>query len=146
MEKKARTNLLAPPWLLSPSSLAATLDRIPQIFRPPLGVQGEVYIEEEWDSESIEPLLEKSQSHSRAIHLPSPKKLKISPLQRQDATRYTRRRKIRRWSPFEEKTLRDAVKKCGVGSWKFILNCHPEVFEGRMEIDLKDKWQNMTRP
>ncbi|KAF3776904.1 hypothetical protein EJ110_NYTH46350 [Nymphaea thermarum] len=43
-----------------------------------------------------------------------------------------------RWKKFSIASLAGAtnsrnLSKCGVGSWKFILNCHREVFEGRTE-------------
>ncbi|KAJ0981013.1 hypothetical protein J5N97_009268 [Dioscorea zingiberensis] len=55
------------------------------------------------------------------------------------------RRKKRRWSTLEEDTLREAVKSYGKGNWKLIKMSYPEIFEERTEVDLKDKWRNMTR-
>ncbi|XP_040992648.1 uncharacterized protein LOC121239467 [Juglans microcarpa x Juglans regia] len=37
------------------------------------------------------------------------------------------------------------VQKYGKGNWKLILHCYRDTFEERTEVDLKDKWRNMTR-
>ncbi|GMY30699.1 telomeric repeat-binding factor 1 [Fagus crenata] len=55
------------------------------------------------------------------------------------------RRKMKRWSLLEEDTLRTGVERYGKGNWKIILNEHRDIFEERTEVDLKDKWRNMTR-
>ncbi|XP_028762073.1 uncharacterized protein LOC114720578 [Neltuma alba] len=57
-----------------------------------------------------------------------------------------RRRKMR-WSSEEEDALRAGVKKFGKGNWKPILRFYGEIFSktGRTEVDLKDKWRNLTR-
>ncbi|KAK9673488.1 hypothetical protein RND81_12G170600 [Saponaria officinalis] len=78
----------------------------------------------------------------------SPKALKsCSPLQIPEYRNLQRRRERKRWAPSEEDTLREGVEKYGRGSWKAILTDAKfgEVFQGRTEIDLKDKWRNMTR-
>ncbi|KAL7225863.1 hypothetical protein ACSBR1_021090 [Camellia fascicularis] len=33
----------------------------------------------------------------------------------------------------------------GIGNWKLILNSYRDIFEERIEVDLKDKWRNMIR-
>nr|XP_009397771.1 PREDICTED: uncharacterized protein LOC103982540 isoform X2 [Musa acuminata subsp. malaccensis] len=58
---------------------------------------------------------------------------------------YVLRRRKRKWNSLEEETLRKAVARYGAGNWKLIKGCHPEIFERRTEVDLKDKWRNMTR-
>ncbi|MQL72240.1 hypothetical protein Taro_004593 [Colocasia esculenta] len=63
----------------------------------------------------------------------------------QDVSKFIRKRKIKRWTPLEEDTLRKAVKRHGKGNWKFILQSYPQIFENRTVIDLKDKWRNMTK-
>ncbi|KAK1300668.1 Telomere repeat-binding factor 3 [Acorus calamus] len=98
----------------------------------------------EWD-DSIESLSEQSPNQTKQICLPSPKRRRVSPLKLKEDTKITRRRKPRRWSTLEEETLRKAVREHGVGNWKFILKCHLDIFEERTEVDLKDKWRNMTR-
>ncbi|XP_028752563.1 uncharacterized protein LOC114712251 isoform X2 [Neltuma alba] len=57
-----------------------------------------------------------------------------------------RKRKVR-WSSEEEDALRAGVKKFGKGNWKPILRFYSEIFTktGRTEVDLKDKWRNLTR-
>lgn len=97
----------------------------------------------EWDDSSFSS--EGSPSSSRKLHLPSPNRRVISPLKQQEIARFVRKRKIKKWSLVEEETLRNAVIKHGVGRWKFILLSNPTVFDGRTEIDLKDKWRNMLR-
>ncbi|BFG33737.1 hypothetical protein CerSpe_200110 [Prunus speciosa] len=79
------------------------------------------------------------------LHLPSPKRNAVSPLKKYENKRFTKRRKAKRWSLLEEDTLRTGVQKYGAGNWKFILNSYHEIFEERTEVDLKDKWRNMTR-
>ncbi|KAJ0628893.1 putative transcription factor MYB-HB-like family [Helianthus annuus] len=56
-----------------------------------------------------------------------------------------RQRKKKRWSPLEEDTLRTGVQKYGKGNWKLILSMYRDIFEDRTEVDLKDKWRNLTR-
>ncbi|KAI5321533.1 hypothetical protein L3X38_030604 [Prunus dulcis] len=79
------------------------------------------------------------------LYLPSPKRNAVSPLKKYENKRFTKRRKAKRWSLLEEDTLRTGVQKYGAGNWKFILNSYREIFEERTEVDLKDKWRNMTR-
>ncbi|XP_010253095.1 PREDICTED: uncharacterized protein LOC104594499 [Nelumbo nucifera] len=97
----------------------------------------------EWDDAQDRP--EGSSSHSEKVHLPSPKKRSLSPLKKYETMKFARRRKTKRWSSLEEETLRAAVEKYGRGNWKFILISYRDVFEERTEVDLKDKWRNMTR-
>ncbi|CAA6667530.1 unnamed protein product [Spirodela intermedia] len=99
----------------------------------------------EWDEDSAESLSEKSAYSPKRIRLPSPRIQRVSPLKVQKGTKFVRRRKIKRWTPEEENALREAVQKYGTGRWKFILQCYPEIFEDRTEVDLKDKWRNMSR-
>ncbi|CAA7404358.1 unnamed protein product [Spirodela intermedia] len=98
----------------------------------------------EWDEDSAESLSEKSAYSPKRIRLPSPRIQRVSPLKVQKGTKFVRRRKIKRWTPEEENALREAVQKYGTGRWKFILQCYPEIFEDRTEVDLKDKWRNMS--
>ncbi|KAB8909401.1 hypothetical protein FH972_026800 [Carpinus fangiana] len=74
-----------------------------------------------------------------------PKRKLVAPLKKQEVAKFARRRQIKRWSSLEEDTLRTAVQKFGKGNWKLILNCHRDIFEERTEVDLKDKWRNMSR-
>ncbi|KZV38555.1 hypothetical protein F511_39401 [Dorcoceras hygrometricum] len=77
--------------------------------------------------------------------LPSPKKIHVSPLNKYEVKIFKKRRKIRKWSPLEEDTLRTGVEKYGKGHWKVILTAYHDIFEDRTEVDLKDKWRNLTR-
>ncbi|CAI0556730.1 unnamed protein product [Linum tenue] len=55
------------------------------------------------------------------------------------------RRKKRKWTVEEETALYNGVQQFGVGSWKEILSSRRQSFNNRTEVDLKDKWRNMTR-
>ncbi|PKU83083.1 telomeric repeat-binding factor 2-like [Dendrobium catenatum] len=79
------------------------------------------------------------------IHLHSPTREPVSPLNLIGDKRYAKRRKVRKWTLLEEETLLKAVREHGKGNWKTILICYPSIFEERTEVDLKDKWRNMTR-
>ncbi|CAN6202309.1 unnamed protein product [Urochloa humidicola] len=92
--------------------------------------------EESPDPEGSEPAL-------RRPHLPSPRRIPVSPLPL--AENKNKRRKARKWCLLEEETLRKGVDLYGSGNWKDILNNHPDVFIGRTPVDLKDKWRNMMR-
>ncbi|KAJ0765376.1 putative transcription factor MYB-related family [Helianthus annuus] len=78
-------------------------------------------------------------------HLPSPQKRKVSPLNIYKMEKLVRQRKKKRWTPLEEDTLRTGVQKYGKGNWKLILSMYRDIFEDRTEVDLKDKWRNLTR-
>ncbi|WVZ18017.1 hypothetical protein V8G54_005339 [Vigna mungo] len=85
------------------------------------------------------------QGGTSRFNLPSPKRRKLSPLKIYKPTAITKRRKVKRWSQLEEETLKNGVETFGRGNWKLILNAHKDIFEERTEVDLKDKWRNMTR-
>ncbi|GAB4855878.1 hypothetical protein Ancab_024517 [Ancistrocladus abbreviatus] len=80
------------------------------------------------------------------LHLSSPNRGTVSPLKTYQDVKFSARRKRKRWSPLEEDTLRQGVKKFGVGNWTLILKSYREIFEGRTDVDLKDKWRNLIRP
>ncbi|XP_052113242.1 uncharacterized protein LOC107474354 isoform X4 [Arachis duranensis] len=94
-------------------------------------------------NESEQSLDEGASDHVTKFHLPSPKKWKISPLRKYEPQDIIIRRKKKRWSEFEEITLRAAVNQYGEGNWKLILSTHMDVFEERTDVDLKDKWRNL---
>ncbi|KAJ7959926.1 Telomeric repeat-binding factor like [Quillaja saponaria] len=96
----------------------------------------------EWD-DSIDDSSEGTANHSSRFNLPSPRYYNVSPLKKYESPRFPKRRK--RWSVLEEDTLRAGVQKFGKGNWKDILNCFHDIFDERTEVDLKDKWRNMTR-
>ncbi|XP_074358080.1 uncharacterized protein LOC141697555 isoform X2 [Apium graveolens] len=75
-------------------------------------------------------------------HLSSPKKRLVTPLKKHDPILLRRKRRF--WSNLEEDTLREGVHKYGLGNWKLILNMYRDIFDERTEVDLKDKWRNMT--
>ncbi|KAF7152370.1 hypothetical protein RHSIM_Rhsim01G0242800 [Rhododendron simsii] len=98
----------------------------------------------EWD-DSVDSLPEGSADHASRLHLSTPNRRLVSPLKKYQTPKISRRRKVKKWSPLEEDTLRTGVQKLGMGNWKVILNAYREIFEERTEVDLKDKWRNMTR-
>ncbi|KAI3506648.1 hypothetical protein L1887_21209 [Cichorium endivia] len=95
----------------------------------------------EW-SDSIDSPTEGS---PKRPHLPSPKKRAVSPLSVYKMAKLAKQRTKKRWSTLEEDTLRTGVQKYGKGNWKLILNMYRDIFEDRTEVDLKDKWRNLTR-
>uniref|UniRef100_A0A7N2L3A6 Myb-like domain-containing protein n=2 Tax=Quercus lobata TaxID=97700 RepID=A0A7N2L3A6_QUELO len=97
----------------------------------------------EWD-DSIDGSQEGMTDRANRLHLPNPKRKIVSPLRKYKVKNFVRRT-IKRWSLLEEDTLRTGVQKFGKGNWKLILNSHRDIFEERTEVDLKDKWRNMTR-
>ncbi|XP_050368328.1 uncharacterized protein LOC126786524 [Argentina anserina] len=97
----------------------------------------------EWD-DSLGMSPEQTYGKGR-LHIPSPKRITVSPLKKYEDKRISKRRKIRRWSLEEEETLRTGVQKYGRGNWKVILDAYRAVFEERTEVDLKDKWRNLTK-
>ncbi|XP_014499417.1 uncharacterized protein LOC106760502 [Vigna radiata var. radiata] len=85
------------------------------------------------------------QGGTSRFNLRSPNKKKHSPLKIYKSNAFTKRRKTKRWSHLEEETLKNGVEKFGRGNWKLILNAHKDIFEERTEVNLKDKWRNITR-
>uniref|UniRef100_A0A453QY05 Uncharacterized protein n=6 Tax=Aegilops tauschii subsp. strangulata TaxID=200361 RepID=A0A453QY05_AEGTS len=79
-----------------------------------------------WE-DSLDPDGSRSQSHRP--HLPSPRRISVSPLQ--VAENKARRRRARRWSSVEEETLRKGVEQFGSSNWKDILIHNPDAFIGR---------------
>ncbi|KAK9947242.1 hypothetical protein M0R45_012674 [Rubus argutus] len=98
----------------------------------------------EWD-DSLGMSPEGTMNGKGRLHLPSPKRNAVSPLKKYEDKRFAKRRKVKRWSLHEEDTLRTGVQKYGKGNWKFILDMYRDIFEERTEVDLKDKWRNMTK-
>ncbi|KAL5580530.1 hypothetical protein UlMin_012972 [Ulmus minor] len=98
----------------------------------------------EW-SDSIDCSPESTEADRSRLHLPSPKRKLVSPLKKKEFNKLSKRRKIKRWTLLEEDTLRTAVLRFGKGNWKFILNSYSDIFEERTEVDLKDKWRNMSK-
>ncbi|MCO5563868.1 hypothetical protein L7F22_017518 [Adiantum nelumboides] len=89
---------------------------------------------------------DRSPSNSRHVHLPKLRTRQSFGLQGGKANRNEpRRRKFRRWTSEEETILRKEVERYGKGQWKHILQKHKAIFEGRTEVDLKDKWRNIEK-
>ncbi|KAJ1399000.1 SANT/Myb domain [Sesbania bispinosa] len=147
------------PSLMEPNSTARTHESInnnetnlnkttsvrqSDVQRPSLMEPNSTARTHEWD-DSIDGLQGETSNDARRFHLPSPKREKLSPLKKYEPTNITKRRKVKKWSELEEETLRTAVNKFGKGNWKWILNSYREIFENRTDVDLKDKWRNMSR-
>ncbi|CAJ1972992.1 unnamed protein product [Sphenostylis stenocarpa] len=98
----------------------------------------------EW-VDSIDGMEGGTSNYSSRFNLPSPKRRKLSPLNMYKPTGIIKRRKSKKWSQLEEETLKTGVDKFGRGNWKLILDSYKDIFEERTEVDLKDKWRNMTR-
>ncbi|CAH9138555.1 unnamed protein product [Cuscuta epithymum] len=98
----------------------------------------------EWD-DSVNGSYEGSPRCEKRPKLPSVEKKDVSPLQEYQMKNLKKRRKLKKWSSIEEDTLRTGVQKFGRGNWKLILQAYGDIFEERTEVDLKDKWRNMTR-
>lgn len=56
-----------------------------------------------------------------------------------------RRRPRKLWTEKETEILKQSVDKYGVGKWAIIVRNEPIFTEnGRTQVDLKDKWRNLT--
>jgi hypothetical protein len=56
-----------------------------------------------------------------------------------------KRRANRRWSDEEVAALKEGLIRFGAGSWARILKEYIHVLGNRTQVDLKDKWRNLTR-
>ncbi|CAN1141870.1 Single myb histone 5 [Linum perenne] len=66
-------------------------------------------------------------------------------MKQEDQSVPTRRRRKRKWSSEEEAALKNGIKEFGAVFWKEILNSRRDEFNERTEVDLKDKWRNMSK-
>ncbi|KAL3517958.1 hypothetical protein ACH5RR_020547 [Cinchona calisaya] len=112
--------------------------------RPSLMAQNSTAHASECDV-SVDGLAEASPNRGSGIRLPSPERRVVSPLKKYEFNNLKKKRRFKRWSTSEEDALRIGVEKYGRGKWKIILNEYRDVFEERTEVDLKDKWRNLTR-
>lgn len=64
---------------------------------------------------------------------------RISPIPKE----YHRKRVKRPWTQEEEDNLSEGVRLFGIGNWARILSEFK--FEARSNVDLKDKWRNMSK-
>nr|QSD99783.1 MYB family transcription factor [Melilotus albus] len=94
----------------------------------------------EWD-DFIDGLQGETSRSTRRIRLRTPNWKKISPLKEYEPKPIRKRR--RKWSKLEEENLRTGVKVIGEGKWKLIRRSY--TFDKRTEVDLKDKWRNLTQ-
>ncbi|GAB2233434.1 hypothetical protein Drorol1_Dr00002657 [Drosera rotundifolia] len=58
--------------------------------------------------------------------------------------KFVMRRKRKKWTPLEEDTLVEGIKRFGEGNWKVIKLAYRDVFVDRTDVDIKDKWRNMN--
>lgn len=100
----------------------------------------------EWEDESLESESDIEASPPKRPHLPSPKIARVSPLKPVNFkyAGVARRRRMN-WTTEQVDALLAGVSKHGAGNWKIILNDNPGAFEGRTEVDLKDKWRNLNK-
>ncbi|CAN0903638.1 hypothetical protein LINGRAHAP2_LOCUS22672, partial [Linum grandiflorum] len=151
---------------------AAGLSRHQNVSKPSLMTRNGTACTYEWD-DSISSSSQGSSDGIRRIRIKTPKRDVVLPLVTGEGINVPRRKK-RRWSVEEEDALRAGVDeydslnemlflsllvivfntlvsifgshcyRLGRGRWKAILDSRREVFIERTEVDLKDKWRNMT--
>ncbi|CAN1179981.1 Single myb histone 5 [Linum perenne] len=124
------------------SNKADGLSEHQHVPKPSLMTRNSTACTYEWN-DSISSSSEATSDGRRRIQIKSPKRGVVRPLTRIDAFNGPRRRK-RRWSAEEEAALREGVAEFGKGKWKIILESRRDLFDDRTEVDLKDKWRNMT--
>ncbi|XP_073304602.1 uncharacterized protein [Primulina huaijiensis] len=117
---------------------------VDNMHRPSLMKRNSSARTHEWE-DSIHDSRGDSEEDGVRLQLPSPRTIRVSPLNKYEIKTFKKRRKVRKWSPLEEDTLRTGVEKYGKGNWKVILTVYHDMFEDRTEVDLKDKWRNLTR-
>lgn len=61
-----------------------------------------------------------SEDHGVRLQLPSPRKTRVSPLNKYEIKTFKKRRKVRKWSPLEEDTLRTGVEKYALMIFLFM--------------------------
>ena len=112
-----------------------------------------------WDDDDIEVIevspSRRSPSASRRLHLPPirrserttllPRKPMTGESSFATGSSSKHRRPIRKWSDEEVEIFKREVHKYGKGNWKAILQKNKNVFNGRTEVDLKDKWRNLEK-
>ncbi|KAH6814474.1 hypothetical protein C2S51_023492 [Perilla frutescens var. frutescens] len=130
-------------FIVDVAGVVQSSDNTKNVPRPSLMERNRSARSYEWD-ESIDGSQEDIACRA-VLQLSTPKRINTSPLKLYDINNLKKRRKGRRWSLLEEDTLRAGVEKYGKGNWKVILTVYQDVFEGRTEVDLKDKWRNLTR-
>ena len=72
--------------------------------------------------------------------VPTNRQKRASSTVSQETTTAPKRRRLE-WSTEEIEFLKKGVDKLGVGKWKEIRKLYP--FNGRSNVDLKDKWRNL---
>ncbi|XVF26205.1 hypothetical protein REPUB_Repub13aG0279400 [Reevesia pubescens] len=112
-----------------------------KVHRPSLMERNGTARTYEWE-DSIDVSAEGTTSSSSRCRLPSPKTKPVSPLKEHELKKWTRKRKINRWTIKEEEALIEGQLKHG-NHWKLILASNPSAFNNRTDVDLKDKWRNM---
>ncbi|KAM7519511.1 hypothetical protein LguiB_018473 [Lonicera macranthoides] len=82
------------------------------------------------EKKMLTPIENEISPNSTRLQVPSPRKMVVSASKNNEIPKLCKRRKIKRWNTLEEDTL-----------WTGVQNN----FEKRTEVDLKDKWRNLTR-
>ncbi|XP_021734347.1 uncharacterized protein LOC110701068 [Chenopodium quinoa] len=75
---------------------------------------------------------------------PSPKRSRPSALDPYAEKKFHAMRERKKWTPEEEDKLREAVKEYGK-NWIMIKDIYEDIFKGRTNVNLKDKWRNMSK-
>ncbi|KAF2321208.1 hypothetical protein GH714_035512 [Hevea brasiliensis] len=96
----------------------------------------EILVENQWD-DSIDGSPEGASGMNR-FQLAKPRTKVVSPLKEYKIPKFAGRRKSRERLGFY-------LYRFGRGNWKAILDFKRDIFYDRTEVDLKDKWRNMTK-
>ncbi|KAK8273496.1 hypothetical protein V6Z11_D10G009200 [Gossypium hirsutum] len=81
---------------------------------------------------------------SNRCTLPSPKTNHVSPLKESEPQKQKNRRKTNWWTHEEEQALIKGYREYGT-QWKLILESYRDILKKRTQVDLKDKWRNLSK-
>ncbi|PPD85205.1 hypothetical protein GOBAR_DD17865 [Gossypium barbadense] len=81
---------------------------------------------------------------SNRCTLPSPKTNHVSPLKESEPQKQKNRRKTNWWTHEEEQALIKGYREYGT-QWKLILESYQDILKKRTQVDLKDKWRNLSK-
>ncbi|CAN0871891.1 Telomere repeat-binding factor 5 [Linum grandiflorum] len=105
--------------------------------------------EKDLDAEATENVNDKGDgsvsSAGNRLQMETHRRLPVYPLKKYEELNLLHRRKKRKWSLEEETALINGVQQFGPGAWKDILSSRRDQFDNRSDVDLKDKWRNMTK-
>ncbi|PPS09489.1 hypothetical protein GOBAR_AA11148 [Gossypium barbadense] len=81
---------------------------------------------------------------SNRCTLPSPKTNHVSPLKESEPQKQKNRRKTNWWTLEEEQALIKGYRVYGP-QWKLIRESYWDILKKRTQVDLKDKWRNLSK-